>query len=77
VLLVEDVEINQEIARTFLEAEGHRVDVAADGPGGGARRAPRAGYDLVLHGRADARDGRHHGDPAHPQPGGGGRPDPR
>jgi signal transduction histidine kinase/CheY-like chemotaxis protein len=31
VLLVEDDEINQEIARSMLEAAGHQVDVACDG----------------------------------------------
>jgi CheY-like chemotaxis protein len=31
VLLVEDNEINQEVARAMLEAAGHRVEVAGDG----------------------------------------------
>ena len=30
-LLVEDVPINQELARTVLEAQGYRVDIASDG----------------------------------------------
>ncbi|MGX7707382.1 ATP-binding protein [Methylobacterium sp. Gmos1] len=46
-LLVEDVPINQDLARAVLEAEGHRVDVAGDGAA--AIEAVRARtYDLVL-----------------------------
>ncbi|MEH3145463.1 MAG: ATP-binding protein [Methylobacterium frigidaeris] len=46
-LLVEDVAINRDLARTVLEAEGHAVDVAEDGAG--AVRAVQArAYDLVL-----------------------------
>jgi signal transduction histidine kinase/AmiR/NasT family two-component response regulator len=46
-LLAEDNEINQEIARTVLEGAGHRVDVVADGAA--ALMAVEAGgYDLVL-----------------------------
>ena len=46
-LLVEDVPINQDLARAVLEAEGHNVDVAGDGAA--AIEAVRAKtYDLVL-----------------------------
>jgi signal transduction histidine kinase/CheY-like chemotaxis protein/HPt (histidine-containing phosphotransfer) domain-containing protein len=46
-LLVEDVEANQEIARAVLEAVGHRVDVATDGYE--AIRAVRnRDYDIIL-----------------------------
>ncbi|SEP43619.1 PAS domain S-box-containing protein [Methylobacterium sp. ap11] len=46
-LLVEDVPINQDLARAVLEAEGHGVDVAGDGTA--AIEAVRAKtYDLVL-----------------------------
>ncbi len=46
-LLVEDIEANQEIARAVLEAVGHQVDVARDGYE--AIRAVRSkDYDLVL-----------------------------
>ena len=46
-LLVEDVPINQDLARAVLEAEGHSVDVAGDGSA--AIEAVRAKtYDLVL-----------------------------
>jgi CheY-like chemotaxis protein len=47
ILLAEDVEINQEIARAVLEAAGHQVDVVCDGFQ--AVGAVRTGaYDLVL-----------------------------
>ncbi|NGM37807.1 response regulator [Methylobacterium sp. DB0501] len=46
-LLVEDVPINQDLARAVLEADGHSVDVAGDGAA--AIEAVRAKpYDLVL-----------------------------
>jgi signal transduction histidine kinase/response regulator of citrate/malate metabolism len=46
-LLVEDIEANQEIARAVLESVGHQVDVARDGYE--AIRAVRSkDYDLVL-----------------------------
>ncbi len=46
-LLVEDVPINQDLARAVLEADGHSVDVAGDGAA--AIEAVRARpYDLVL-----------------------------
>ena len=46
-LLVEDIEANQEIARAVLEAAGHTVDLATNGYD--ALRAVRARhYDLVL-----------------------------
>ncbi len=47
VLLVEDNEINQEIARTVLEAAGHRVDVVADGAAA-VMAVQTASYDVVL-----------------------------
>ena len=47
ILLVEDVPINQDIARTVLQAAGHEVDVVADGAE--AIMAVQANlYDLVL-----------------------------
>jgi PAS domain S-box-containing protein len=47
ILLVEDVDINQELARLILERAGHRVDVAFDG-GEALRALQAAEYDLVL-----------------------------
>jgi CheY-like chemotaxis protein/HPt (histidine-containing phosphotransfer) domain-containing protein len=47
VLLAEDNEINQEIARAVLEAAGHRVDVVATGAEAVAAVAS-GDYDLVL-----------------------------
>jgi PAS domain S-box-containing protein len=47
ILLVEDNDINQEIARAMLEAEGHQVDVAADGSIA-VMRIQASRYDLVL-----------------------------
>ncbi|BCM85462.1 ATP-binding protein [Methylobacterium indicum] len=46
-LLVEDVPINQDLARAVLEADGHSVDVAGDGAAAivAVRARP---YDLVL-----------------------------
>jgi CheY-like chemotaxis protein len=47
ILLAEDVEINQEIARSMLEQAGYAVDVASNGAE--AVRAVQDGsYDLVL-----------------------------
>ena len=46
-LLVEDVEINQELARAVLEAVGHTVDIVSDGASGVAA-VQAGGYDLVL-----------------------------
>ncbi len=47
ILVVEDVDVNQEIARSFLEAAGHQVDVVADGSE--AITAVQAHpYDIVL-----------------------------
>ena len=46
-LLVEDIEVNQLLARTLLEADGHKVDIAASGEA--AIEAVQAkAYDLVL-----------------------------
>ena len=47
ILLVEDVAVNQLLARTLLEAEGHRVDVVACGEDAIDAVQARA-YDLVL-----------------------------
>jgi PAS domain S-box-containing protein len=47
VLLAEDLEINQDIARSILEAAGHRVDIAADGVRAVEAVQQRV-YDLVL-----------------------------
>lgn len=47
VLVAEDVELNQDLAREYLEAAGHRVDVVASGAQ--AVEAARTGaYDVVL-----------------------------
>ena len=46
-LLVEDIDVNQLLARTLLEADGHTVDIAATGEA--AIEAVKAkAYDLVL-----------------------------
>ena len=49
-LLVEDVPVNQELARAVLEAEGYRVDVAGDGAEALAAMAAEGGdaYAVVL-----------------------------
>ena len=47
ILLVEDVEMNQELARAMLEAAGHNVDVVADGADAVMAVQART-YDLVL-----------------------------
>jgi CheY-like chemotaxis protein len=47
ILLVEDNEINQEIARAMLEAAGHEVHFVPDGSVA-VMRAQAASYDLVL-----------------------------
>ncbi|HEV2559439.1 MAG TPA: PAS domain S-box protein [Microvirga sp.] len=47
ILLVEDVAINQELARLILEKAGHRVDVAGDGAEA-VEAVRRTAYDLVL-----------------------------
>ncbi|CAO4157207.1 hybrid sensor histidine kinase/response regulator [Methylorubrum extorquens] len=47
VLLAEDLEINQDIARSILEAAGHWVDVAIDGVHA-VEAVQRRAYDLVL-----------------------------
>jgi signal transduction histidine kinase/ActR/RegA family two-component response regulator len=47
VLVVEDNEINQEVARAMLEAAGHRVEVAADGAEALHKYAPGR-FDCVL-----------------------------
>jgi signal transduction histidine kinase/CheY-like chemotaxis protein len=47
ILLAEDLEINQELARSLLEACGHEVDVVADGESAVATVQTKA-YDLVL-----------------------------
>ncbi len=47
ILVVEDNELNQEVARDMLEQLGHRVDVAANGQAA-LRMAQRSAYDLVF-----------------------------
>ena len=47
VLIVEDNEINRTILREMVEAEGHRVDEAADGRQGVEKAGQRA-YDVIL-----------------------------
>lgn len=47
VLLAEDDLINQQVITAMLEADGHRVDVAADGAEAVVRAAARR-YDVVL-----------------------------
>ncbi len=46
-LLVEDVDVNQELAKAVLEVAGHRVDVVADGAAA-VRAVAENAYDLVL-----------------------------
>ena len=47
ILLVEDVEVNQDLARAVLERMGHTVDIASDGKEAVAK-VLGADYDLVL-----------------------------
>jgi PAS domain S-box-containing protein len=47
ILLVEDLDINQELATLILARAGHRVDVAADGAEA-VQAVQRASYDMVL-----------------------------
>jgi CheY-like chemotaxis protein len=47
ILLAEDVEINQEIARSMLEKAGYAVDVAANGAEA-VRAVQNGSYDVVL-----------------------------
>jgi signal transduction histidine kinase/DNA-binding NarL/FixJ family response regulator len=47
ILLVEDIEVNQELARMLLEAAGHEVDVAWNGSEA-VEAVQRKTYDLVL-----------------------------
>jgi PAS domain S-box-containing protein len=47
ILLVEDVDINQELARLILEKAGHRVDVASDGAEA-IEAVRKKCYDIVL-----------------------------
>ncbi len=47
ILLVEDVAINQELARAILETRGHRVDVVGDGADA-IMAVENIAYDLVL-----------------------------
>jgi CheY-like chemotaxis protein len=47
ILVAEDVEINQEIIRAFLEAAGHSVDVVSDGAQA-IRAVQENTYELVL-----------------------------
>ncbi len=47
ILLVEDVAINQELARAILQAKGHKVDVVGDGADA-IMAAENLTYDLIL-----------------------------
>ena len=47
ILLVEDNEINQQVARELLEGQGFYVEIANDGQEG-VERATRAAYDAIL-----------------------------
>ena len=47
ILLVEDVEVNQDLARAVLERMGHTVDIASDGEEAVAK-VREGDYDLVL-----------------------------
>ena len=47
-LLVEDVDVNQLLARALLEADGHHVDVVASGEAAVAAVEGGGRYDLVL-----------------------------
>ena len=73
VLLVEDNELNLEIATELLSMTGVAVD-AAQRPGGGGALRRRAGGRLLrrhLYGYPDARHGRLRGRPEDPEPGSG------
>lgn len=63
ILLVEDNEINMEIARTLLEFRNASVDGACNGQQAVEmfRSSPQNHYDAVLMGCAYARHGRHRG----------------
>lgn len=77
ILLVEDNEINMEIARTLLEFRNASVDGACNGQQAVEmfRSSPQNHYDAVLMGCAYARHGRHRGHSGHPGPGPGRRRD--
>ena len=47
VLLVEDAELNREVAATMIETRGHRVDTAVDGAAA-LQMARSSAYDLIL-----------------------------
>jgi CheY-like chemotaxis protein/HPt (histidine-containing phosphotransfer) domain-containing protein len=47
ILLVEDLDINQELATLILTRAGHKVDVASDGAEA-VQAVQRTGYDMVL-----------------------------
>jgi signal transduction histidine kinase/DNA-binding response OmpR family regulator len=47
ILVVDDAEMNREIARTFLESVGHTVDAVEDGSEA-IRAVERSRYDLIL-----------------------------
>ncbi|WP_414472852.1 ATP-binding protein [Microvirga sp. M2] len=47
ILLAEDIEVNQELARFLLEADGHRVDIAWNGSEA-LEAVQRKAYDLIL-----------------------------
>lgn len=71
ILLVEDTEINQQVAKGLLESDGHKVDIAPDGYTALALHSKNS-YDLVLmdihlpdmDGMETTRNMRSHSDPA-------------
>ena len=62
-LVAEDNEINQQVAREILESAGLVVELADNGPEAAARGREPAAYRRGAHGHPDARDGRPAGDP--------------
>ena len=70
-LLVEDNDLNAEIAQTMLEDEGAQVTVAENGKRAVERfQSSLPGtFDAIFDGRDDAGDGRPDGHPGHPCPG--------
>jgi hypothetical protein len=73
VLLVEDVEMNREVAELLLQETGLVVDTAENGLEA-VDKAAANDYDPDPDGRADAGHGRPRGHAGHPRPAGPARP---
>ena len=65
ILLAEDNAVNQKLALRLLSLMGYQADVAGNGIEA-LEAVERQPYDVVLHGRADAGDGRAGGDAPDP-----------